>query len=427
MQRKLDNYEAFLWQLGRDEPWLLQWNLAVEGEIKQESYVERALLLLQKQHPILNSTITTTPPFVFKPTSKPIRLRVHNRANNKSWHKHSLRALEKTMPLSPDETIFIVDWVKGKNQHEFILTMDHAFCDARSIIGLGCDFLKFLDKAISDIVDIKIKYFPELPPIYNMLPVGKPAASNFSDIQTIIADPAKPVSKTQPYKPRLTHVIQLTEEQTKKLLTTARSHGCTVHSLFAALSTHTLNDYLQKDQYTGETFCFSPVDFRSYLNAEIEGKELGNFAAEVFHPFKVGKIEELWPLARKIKQQIVDSFASDSLGQVKRNVYNMVDDHTTTAEQIVSTIKIRDTCTIISNAGIIPMQEKFHNLKFVKMQLNTVGSFISGRERVFWLGLTTIHGKLQIEFLRMNSNDKLDVVPQFAEHVVDKLAQENII
>lgn len=112
MYRMLNNYEKFLWSLGRQEPFLVQWTLMLAGRFPK-AVVGEALSLVQKQHPLLNSTITSIPTLQYTPIKEPIRLTFHRRQDDASWEKYALKAVNKSLPLSEQETFLTVDCVEG--------------------------------------------------------------------------------------------------------------------------------------------------------------------------------------------------------------------------------------------------------------------------------------------------------------------------
>ena len=424
MRRLLNQYESFIWMLGREEPFLVQWTLMLSGHIEHPA-ITRALKLLQRQHPLLNSTVTQQAPFEYQPIHNDIKLRVHHRKNDTSWQQHTVAALNQVWPVNEEDTFLVVDWVQGEDQQEIIFTMDHAFCDLRCVMGLGIDFLKFLDQTIVDIKDIKIKYYPELPPIHDLLPTGKPAAPAEA-MPVLFTDPSTPLLAEPPYHFKLPYTLKLSQQQTEQLLAAVRKNKCTVHSLFSAAMTHTLNDFLLESGYKGETFCFTPADIKPYLNAEIDMNSLGNFVGDIFHPFVVGNIKPLWDLARHVKQDVADAFATDKLEKAKQHIAALFQDGISLRD-VVRGLKIRDACAAVSNGGVIPVPTEFKNFKLRQTQVGSASSVMSGRGRVFWLVVTTLYGELQLDFLHTCPIEALDKVPEFAERLMTLLAREHII
>lgn len=414
MNKKLNNYQTWLWLMGRDQPFIIQWTVTVSGQIEKHQ-IEAALILLQRQHPLLNCTITAKQPFEFKSIHNPIRVRQHARENDQTWEKYALQALSQSLPLSEEETFFIVDWVAGKNTHEFIFTIDHAFSDGRNLTGLGCDFLHFLDQIIAGVQNIEITHYAFRPPQDTLLPLNKPPAPP-EPLPFSWGDAETPLLAQPPYKYKLPYLITFTEEKTSRLLSAARRHHCSLHAMLCAAMTIALNDYLTKNLAQGITFCFTPGDLRPYLNADILPKELGNFAVGIFHPFKIGEVLPFWLLATQITGQIRSSFASDALAN-KVQGFGSAWYEGISSKEVVNRVKIRDACAAVSNLGIISLAPKFQHFTFLKARISSASPIMSGRGHLFWLVAETIYGRLQLEFLRTHPGDDANIIPEFAQQV----------
>lgn len=413
MRKKLSPYESILWLMGRYEPFLIQWTLMLSGDIKQQ-HVEQALHLVQQQHPLLNCTINAVPPFEFSAINKPIRLTLHPREHDSSWEKIALQAVSKPLPLSADETFLTVDWVSDNKQHEFIFTIDHGFSDLRCLTGIGTDFLTYLDQLNSGVKDIKVKYYPQLPASDTLLPINKSAAP-LAELEVPFGDQL-PLQVTAPYQYKLPYVHELSVEHTQQLIDAARQQQCSLHGMLCAAMTHALNNLLTTHNITGETFCFTPGDLRPYLNAKISGKDLGNFAVGIFHPFQIGKVKSFWDLARHITQQVKQAYETSGLVNGVQGFASLFHDGMS-AEELAKMVKIRNMSAAVSNVGAVTLSHYKH-FKLLKARFGSASPIMSGRDRLFWLGVEIVHDRLQLEFLRTNPHGDLAEVKSFAQDVV---------
>lgn len=424
MNRRLNKYESLLWLMGRDEPWLIQWTLILSGKINKAD-VEQALKLVQSQHPLLNHAISPSKPFEFIPITTPIRLTIHPLKDENTWRTYAEEILGKVLPLSEHEPFLTLDWVTDGENHEFIFAMDHAFCDFRCVTGIGCDFLAILDQIMSGTKNIQVKHYPFLPPFDTLLPTDKTAAQTPA-VQAVWGD-TLPLVAEPPYRPRLPVVYELSEEQTQQIIRTARNQKCSVQGLICAAMTYALNNYGIKHQRLDEaTFCFTPGDTRSYLNKNISTKELGNFTSPIFHPFIVGQLPAFTTLAREITQQIKISINTDGFSNGARGFATYYNENLTSAE-VLRTTKIRDFAGSVSNVGVLPVQDHYQHFKLHKVRAGSASGLMSGRGNLFWLGVETLYGKMQLEFLRTHPIEEKDYMPQFAKEVMDILKEFEII
>lgn len=423
MLRLLNSYESFFWLLGREEPFLIQYTLAITGTL-DEKWVTQALALLQQQHPLLNCSVTVERPFALKPTTLPVPLYLQDRTDDDDWRRQAIKALEQPLPAAGDETFLRVDWLRGEKEHEFIFTIEHAFSDFRSVTGLCVDFLGFLDALQSGRRDIKLTYYPLLPAIEKMLPQQMPPAKA-AELQVSYGDGTRVVLQP-PYHYQLPHSNVLSNIQSMAILHAAKANQCSVQGVLCSAMMHTLDEYLQQRDMFSDTFCFTPSDFRPYIKAEIHSKELGNFVTGIFHPFKTGRLPEFWPLARKITTQLKcffqdDKFVTDTKGLCSLYHPDM------TSEQAVAIMKAREGCAFVSNAGVTPFLDKYDNFRLCRTHTLAASPMLSGREHLFWLGVQTINGRMQLELLDTAAQDDHQKLERFMQHFLDTLKTEQAL
>ncbi|MHC9544540.1 MAG: hypothetical protein AB9903_33910 [Vulcanimicrobiota bacterium] len=335
-----------------------------------------------------------------------------------------MKALEQPLPTAGDETFLRVDWLRGEREHEFIFTIEHAFSDFRCVTGLCVEFLGFLDSLQSGRRDIKLTYYPSLPAIEKMLPQQMPAAKA-AELPVSYGDGTR-VTLQPPYHYKLPHSHMLSEIQSQAILHTAKANQCSVQGVLCSAMMHTLNEYLQQRDMFSDTFCFTPSDFRPYLNAEIRSKELGNFVTGIFHPFNVGRLPEFWPLARTITTQLKcffldDKFVTDTRGLCSLYYPDM------TSEQAVAIMKAREGSAFVSNAGVTPFLEKYDNFKLCRTHTLAASPMMSGREHLFWLGAQTINGRMNLELLHTATQDDHQKLERYLKRFLAILKAEHAL
>src|SRR5258708_24571141 len=238
MKHKLNSYDSFFWLLGRKEPFIIQYTIRLEGSL-QKKFMVQALQLLQRQHPILQHTVSKQRPFAVTATRKPIPLFVHRRRQQNSFEKIAQAALEKPMPLRPGETILRVDWVRGTTTHEIIFSIEHTFSDFRGMIGLASDLLKFLDQLHSGQRDIKLNFYPWYPELRTLLPQHKPKVAPPELVVPFRDD--TPLATKAPFRFNVSYIHLLTVEESRSAVAQAKTNGCTVQGMLCAAMIYTLN------------------------------------------------------------------------------------------------------------------------------------------------------------------------------------------
>ena len=240
MTHKLNSYDSVFWLLGRKEPFIIQYTLRLEGSL-QKKFMVQALQLLQRQHPILQHTVSKQRPFTVSATRKPIPLFIHPRKQPNSFEKVAQAALEKPMPLGPGDTILRVDWVRGTTTHEILFSIEHTFSDFRGMIGLACDLLRFLDQLHSGQRDIKIDFYPWYPELRTLLPQHKPKLAPAELVVSFRDD--TPLVKKAPFRFKVSHIHLLTVEESRTVVAQAKQNGCTVQGMLCAAMTYMLNPH----------------------------------------------------------------------------------------------------------------------------------------------------------------------------------------
>lgn len=409
MTSKLNSYESFFWLMGRKEPFIIQYTLILQGDL-QEKFMLQALQLLQRQHPILQHTISRQRPFAFKATRKPIPLFVHPREAPNSFEEFARLALEKPMPLQPDDTILRVDWVRGSEAHEIIFSIEHAFSDFRSMVGLVSDLLKFLDQLHSGQPDIKLDFYPWYPELKTLLPQHRPKAVPPSFVVPFGDD--TPLATRAPFHFRTSYCHLLTLEESRAVVAQAKQNNCTVQGMLCAAMINTLNAYALERKLGSEAFCFTPSDLRSSLNAHMTGKELGNFVTGIFHPFKLGQQEPFWKMAADISQQIKTTIDSDMFTKDTEGLSGLY--HAgMTSRQAMQIMKARECCGFVSNAGRVSFEDHYQNFTLQGVRTGVASPIMSGRAHLFWLSAQTIRGQMQLELFDTGCGDQREKFTKF--------------
>lgn len=415
MTHKLNSYESFFWLLGRKEPFIIQYTIGLQGKL-QKKFMVQALQFLQQQHPILQHTIGKQRPFVFKTTRQPIPLFIHRRKDQDSSENIASVALETPMPLRPSDPIMRADWVRGVDTHEIIFSIEHAFCDFRSMVGLACDLLKFLDQLHSGQRDIKLNFYPWYPELKTLLPQHKPKA-----VPPEFAVPFRdetPLAAKAPFLFNVSYRHLLTLEESRTIVVQAKKNNCTVQGIFCAAMIYTLNAYGLEHKLNSESFCFTPCDLRPVLNAQMTGKELGNFVTGIFHPFKIGAEKEFRKLALEISQQIKSTIDSDLFTRDTEGLSALY--HTRmTSKQAMQIMKAREYCGFVSNAGIVPFADQYQNFTLQQVRCGVASPILSGRTHLFWLGVQTIRGQMQLELFDTGIGDQREKFAKFMRNFLE--------
>ena len=417
MTHQLSSYESFFWLLGRKEPFIIQYTIGLQGSL-QRKFMVQALHLLQRQHPVLQHTVSKQRPFEFKATRQPIPLFIHPRKQQDSFEKIAQGALEKPMPLRAGDTILRVDWVRGKTTHEVIFSIEHAFSDFRSMVGLACDLLNFLDQLHSGQRDIKLSYYPWYSDLKLLLPQHKPKAAPPEFVVPFRDD--TPLARKAPFHFNASYCHLLTLEESRAVVAQTKKNNCTVQGILCATMIYSLNAYAIEHKLGGNSFCFTPCDLRPYLNAQMTGKELGNYVTGIFHPFRIGGLKAFWKLAADISQQIkttIDSdlFARDTVGLSGLYHARM------TSQQAMEIMKARECCGFVSNAGPVPFADHYQHFALEHVRCCVASPILSGRTHLFWLGVQTLRGQMQLELLDTGCGDQREKFAKFMQKFLEVL------
>ena len=417
MTHRLSSYDSFFWLLGRREPFIIQCAVGLQGRL-QKKLVVQALQLLQRQHPILQHTVGKQRPFALKATPNPIPLFIHPRSQRNSFEKIAPAALAKPMPLRPADTILRVDWVRGTDAHDVILSIEHAFSDYRSMVGLMSDLLGFLDQLHDGQRDIKLDFHPWYPELSTLLPQHKPKAAPPEHVVPFRDD--TPLAARAPFHFHTGYPHLLTLEETRAVVARAKENGCTVQGMLCAAMIHTLNAYAGEHGLGGESFCFTPCDLRPYLNAQMTGKELGNYVSGIFHPFRTGAQEAFWKLAAGISRQIRTTIESDLFTRDTEGLSALY--HAgMTSTQAMQIMKAREFCGFVSNAGLAPFADRYRHFTLQQVRCGVASPIMSGRAHLFWLAAQTIRGQMQFELLDTAVGDQHEKFAKFMRRYLDVL------
>lgn len=418
LKRKLTAREKFLWLLGREEPFIIQWTAKLTGYLTPES-LRKALDFIQILHPILNTKIILKEDYYFSPNLQPIKLRCHHRQNQTTWEKIAIDVLSNPLPYQSNEHIFALDWVKGTYQHELIFSFDHAFSDARCLVALVQRFLAIVDKILAN-ESIKMEPFSPLPPLEEMLPTNKPEYTDKTLMATPFSNNEFQTITSPPYAYRLPYIKQFSIAQTAQLLQLAKRWQSSLHGLLCAGLILTLDKELQEKNNITDSFCFTPADIRPYLKTTVSAEEFGNFASGIIHPFHVGERKPIRHIARSITVQIQELFASNQIAKnlldFRKNYHQQI-----TPAQAVKAIKIRDQVTALSNVGIIDINKDFRHFTFEHGQFSVSSPIMTGHQNLYWVVASTVHSKLQIEFFHNIPCTDESQMPMFANELMNLL------
>jgi NRPS condensation-like uncharacterized protein len=417
MTHKLNSYDSFFWLLGRQHPFIIQYSIRLEGSL-QKAFMVQALQLLQRQHPILQHTVTKHRPFVFKATRKPIPLFIHPRKQPDNVEKVASAALRKPMPLGPGDPVLRVDWVRGTTTHDVIFSIEHAFSDFRSMVGLASDLLGFLDRLHGGQRDIKLNFYPWYPELKTLLPRHKPELAPPELVVPFRDDTPLAAKPPFQFNASCSHLLSLEESRT--IVTLAKENSCTVQGVLCAAMIHTLNAYATEHRLGSESFCFTPCDLRAVLNAHMTGKELGNFVTGIFHPFKIGAQKAFWRLAADISEQIKTTIDSDLFTRDTEALSGLYHARMT-SQQAMQIMKARECCGFVSNAGLVPFADHYQHFALQRVRVGVASPIMSGRAHLFWLSAQTIRGQMQLELLDTGIGDQREKFARFMRKFLDVL------
>lgn len=414
---KLNSYDSFFWLLGRKEPFIIQYSIRLEGTL-QKKFMVQALQLLQRQHPILQHTVTKQRPFAFKATRKPIPLFIHPRKQPDSSEKIASAALKTPMPLRSGDTVLRVDWVRGTNTHDVIFSIEHAFSDFRSMVGLASDLLAFLDRLHSGQRDIKLNFYPWYPELKTLLPQHKTKLPPPEFVVPFRDD--TPLAAKAPFHFNASYCHLLTLEESRTVVALAKKNNCTVQGMLCAAMIHTLNVHAMEHELGSESFCFTPCDLRASLTAQMTGKELGNFVTGIFHPFRIGTQEAFWKLAADISRQIKTTIDSDLFTRDTEGLSALYHARMT-SRQAMQIMKARECCGFVSNAGLVPFADRYQHFTLQQVRVGAASPIMSGRSHLYWLSAQTIRGQMQLELLDTGTGEQREKFARFMRRFLDVL------
>jgi hypothetical protein len=300
--------------------------------------------------------------------------------------------------------------VQGTNTHDVTFSIEHAFSDFRSMVGLASDLLGFLDRLHSGERNIKLNFYPWYPELKALLPRDKPKLPP-SDLVVPFRDET-PLAAKAPFHFNASYCHLLSPEESRSVVTLAKKNGCTVQGLLCAAMIHTLNAHALEHKLGSESFCFTPCDLRAVLNAQMTGKELGNFVTGIFHPFRIGPQKAFWKLASDISEQIKTTIDSDLFTSDTEGLSGLYHGRMT-SQQAMQIMKARECCGFVSNAGLVPFADHYRHFALQQVRVGVASPIMSGRAHLFWLSAQTIRGQMQLELLDTGIGDQREKFAKF--------------
>ncbi len=345
----------------------------VRGTLTRNA-LKAALAQLARRHPILVAHVIRQAEdyFFTDERARPIILQIVKRRSLETW----VGEANKAMPLRTNFAkgpLCRCIWVRGTDEHELILVLDHLTVDGRSAVTVLKDLLSFIaepDREPEPLEPVRLaELFPD---------AAKKA------IEELLALPPNDAPQTpwfaQPSKrPRTIVPVSLSQDETRTLIERCRHHGVTVQ---AALLAAYLKPFAERDPNRPLRKAEVPLDMRSALTRSI-GDVCANCIGLTLVEVDCGPAD-LWEVARSAKKSLDAVDLNDQFTRIPlifSAVEKLPQPPTLAWEYDVS----------VSNVGRAGIPERYGDLELVQV-FGPTFNVMKDDHKV--LGVTTASGRL---------------------------------
>lgn len=409
--RALGNIERGCWLIDQAAPMNVLAVAQVRGRL-DVARVPQALQRLQWRHPLLRVCVQLDDdgaPTYFE-ADAPIPFSVIDRRDGS--HFHQLVTDERNRPFRWDQAPLLrLSILRGDDESDLVFTMHHLISDGASSTYILRDLLT----AISDpAVASAWTALPLRPALEDLMPPsergrqGLQRSAQFLAQQawTFFAQRPRLLLEQQAFPSSLRRSAvshqQLSQGETRSLLTACRSHRVTLHGALCAALLLAVGAEVREESSIPEPVlgCCTPVNLRRVLQPPI-GEDLGLYVGPIVTFHRVAEGTPLSVLATELTQQIhkarSDGVPTQALATQSRLLPPRV-----SPQRAAKHLYNRLFGTVsVTNMGVLDIPLLYGDLRLSAVHIggsnNAFGSLIS-------IGVTTLDGQL---FLNFNYNERI--------------------
>jgi NRPS condensation-like uncharacterized protein len=273
----------------------------ISGKINEDN-LHKALLKIQKKHPLLQMNIDATgktPYFVRNENIGKIPVRITDRLTDNDWLTQSKTEWYKLFD-NPNEPLARLVWLKGETKSDFLLVLPHCICDGTTILNLMRELMTLIDDPEEELAP-----YPSFLSVRDLLPedfaitkAGHFKGKIFAALGRLFFF-FKSTSNNNVDRSNYAVHWKMSAEDTKKLLVKCKEENTTVH---AAICVAFMGAFKQVQGVKAHGKVICPVDIRRFVEAI---KQDTIFAFAPIAELKLDQAEsDFWTKARKLKTDL---------------------------------------------------------------------------------------------------------------------------
>lgn len=355
--------------------------LAIEGRLDVHD-LEHALLVLQARHPLLSAHIEdgSRPYFVYG-CAPPPRVIERVRRDDQHWHELLEEVLCTPIARRPGPLLELTYvHAPGQRRAELIVAAEHTICDGVSLNQLCSELVELCGaeppgrpaRAITPVLDALV---PAFSPRKHVLGVGVVFARFFR-----IALQRRLLERRSAAVASAHTWAELTREQTRALVETARSQRTTVTGALMAAVLRAVRELRADDLPLAISV---PINMRTRLpGPKLEPGDLGNYTSVAYLQSRAHG--STWELARGLKLALDDVAQSEGLLAAVPLVYRV-------GRKFVRAGKPPLAHAMVSNSGLVPIAAASASFQVTGIYSATSAPMLSADYSLF---CNTLHGRL---------------------------------
>lgn len=429
--RLLDNYESATEILNRRATTYHVVTISrIKGELSKDS-LRKALEIIQKRHPRLNSRIIRDKNnhFCYDTAIDAIPLEYTNKLHEWQWQEVVIEELNQQ--IESDKYLMrtvLVNIEENSQINYLITTLHHAITDGLSSVKLHSEIIHYCQKissheAISEIVSLK-----PLPSFKEMLPQSMQGLTGIAKsalyllrvkLQDIYYKTAYlGFERYVPIEYRRTSMIhrQLDATLTEKFISTCKREGTTVHSALCAVMMLAVAKKISANQEKDINLnCISYVNLRQRLKFSVNDEDMGILISSISSFHRLGKKTLFWDLARDVKQQLENKLKREDVFGVMLLSRIIMQIFLNLANQIPASV-------VVTNIGRVKIPLIYGNLTIEEISFATAVALFGG---TFAVAVSTFNEKMFLNFLFSEpalSQESMTIIADNAMDLINKVS-----
>ena len=394
----------------------------IKGILKKE-LLRQALDITQTRHPFLNARIVEkSNSFWFESGADKIPLSVVNKQQIKQWEEVVVEELNQK--INSDRNLLrvtLINFEEEPNICYLITTIHHAIADASSCIQLHSEILTNCQNIAEGNGETNLNQLTQLASIQKLIPkslqgftgeIGNIFYLLNLKIQLLRYQPITlNFEKSIPLESRSCGMVyrNLNSELTTRLVNVCRQQKTTVQAALSAAMLFAVAKKTKLSAKNNNNYSFlSSVSLRKRLQPQISNEHLGAVASAIPSFHNLQENDNLWDLARDIKQKLEKVLASNDVFR-QMLMFKMI-----TAPFLTNPYQ-SSVSAGLTNIGRINIPHNYGEFELEEISFVTAQSAFGG---VFAAAVSTFRGKMLLNFMFSQ--------PSISTETVETLASEMI-